>query len=159
MFMRVMKRTIYEMAQNKSSYQSSVINTLPQIAQNWCLCKYCQLYRQDLMTTTYLHWRRELEIHLDSLNKRDTKPLRNKERWTREVILVQSGYTKPETVFKFCSLKFFHENSPLYGGQSLGITDEQQKEVCELFSKVLEDIVSCICSSDSVVVYVKKEFP
>lgn len=152
------KLKMYEMSFSRPKYLSFVFGQYPQIAQNWCLCKYCQKYRPELQET-YLHWRSELETSLDNLNGRDTDPKKNKYNWTHQALFDIADLDDPSKVFKSCRLKFFHENEEKEGKPSLGITEEQQKEMCALFSQSLEDIVKCISSEDMVTTYTRKEFP
>lgn len=149
---------IFEMAFSRSKYQDFIFNLYPQIAQNWSLCKYCQLYRPDL-EGSYIHWRSELETCLDNLNSKDTDPKKNKYKWTYQALLGNAELSQPETVFKVCRLKFFNENEEKKGKSSLGITEDQQREVCTLFAKAIWDIIDCIASENMVTKYTRKEFP
>ena len=155
---KLFRKKIFEMAYNRQVYQGFVSNTLPQIAQNWCLCKYCQLYRPDL-NDTYLHWRSELETQMDSLNKKETNPAKNKDRWTRQSIFDQDKLNDADNVFRICRLKFLHENEGRNGKPKLGITEDQQREVCALFADSLDDISECISSSDNIETYTRSVFP
>lgn len=155
---RLFRKKIFEMAYSRQLYQGFVSNTLPQIAQNWCLCKYCQLYRPDL-NDTYIYWRSELETHLNNLNQKETNPTKNKERWTRQSIIDQDKYNLVLNVLKKCRLKFLQENEGSKNKPGLGITEDQQKEVCTLFADSLEDIISCISGPENVENYTRSIFP
>lgn len=159
------KRKIYlermrmlEMAFSRSKYLNFIFGQYSQIAENWCLCKYCQKYRHDLQTS-YIHWRSELETALDNLNGKETDPKKNKHKWTYQAFIDIADLNDPEKVFKACRLKFFHENEEKKDRPSLGITEKQQKEMCALFAQSVKDIIDCIASESMVTEYTRKEFP
>ena len=152
------KRRMLEMAFGRPQYLHFVLSLYEQIAQNWCLCKYCQKHRPELLTT-YLHWHSELETQLDNFNDKETDPKKNKYRWTHQALFDIAELNNPDKVFKACRLKFFHENEKKENKPSLGITEPQQHEMCALFANSLEDIVKCIASDSMVTTYTRVEFP
>lgn len=155
---RLFRKKIFEMAYNRQVYQGFVEDLIPQIAQNWCLCKYCQLYRPDLVKTTYHHWRSELEAYLNRLNQKETKPKNNKLKWTQQIV-TENNYNNADKIFSLCELKFERENEVEENRPSLGITLEQQKEVCKLFAEEINSIIECISSETSIKEYSRVIFP
>lgn len=145
----------YEMAYSKRKYKGFIHARCPQIAQNWCLCMYCKLHRQDLKTT-YIHWRSELETHLGYLNSLSLEKPKHRMSMTYEAMITDADMDESDIVFKTCRVKFRHENeNPQH---PLNISLDHQKEVCQLFSDNVDDVVSCI-SSDDIFTYTRSIFP
>ena len=57
---------IQEMALPMKKYKQYIIGMRKQIAENWCLCKYCQMF--DPSNYNFNHWRGELYAALDGVN-------------------------------------------------------------------------------------------
>lgn len=145
----------YEMAYSKKQYKGFVHARCPQIAQNWCLCMYCKLHRPDLKTT-YIHWRSELETQLGYLNSLSLEKPKHRMNMTYEAMITDADMDDADIVFKTCRVKFRHENeNPQH---HLNMSLAHQKEVCQLFSDNVEDVVSCI-SSDDIFIYTRSVFP
>jgi hypothetical protein len=149
------KNKVYEMAYSKKQYKSFVHNRSQQIAQNWCLCMYCKLYRGDLKNT-YIHWRGELETQLGYLNALSLEKPRNRTKMTYEAMITDADMDNSEVVFKSCIVKFRLENENKQN--PLGMKIEHQKEVCSLFAENVEDVIDCIGSND-IFTYTRSIFP
>lgn len=143
---------LLEMAFNKKKYKQFVYGEAPQIAQNWCLCMYSKLHRPDLKLT-YLHWRSELELHINNLNTASLEKPKLRTKMTYEAMITDAELNNAENVFKVCRLKFQHEND-----NKLDISMEHQKEVCSLFADSVDEVVTCI-GSDNIREYIMSTFP
>lgn len=152
----ISRRVLFEMTTERRNYKNQVVGLADQIVQNWCLCMYCKLHRPELKET-YLHWRGELETHLNTLNRKKIKADKNKA--TKEVLIDEEEFNDPKEVFKACGVKFKHENEGIEGRPKLGISLEHQLEVCDLLAKSIYDIIDCISSDGSILDYVQKVFP
>lgn len=149
------KDRINEMAYSKKQYKGFVHARCPQIAQNWCLCMYCKLHRPDLKTT-YIHWRSELETQLGYLNSLSLEKPKHRMNMTYEAMITDADMDEADIVFKTCRVEFRHENENPQ--QPLNMSLEHQKEVCQLFSDNVVNVVSCI-GSDDIFTYTRSVFP
>ena len=52
------QQVLMEMAEPLKKYVKRIESIRFQLAENWCLCKYCQLYSQD--NRDFAHWITEL---------------------------------------------------------------------------------------------------
>lgn len=147
---RVVKQKMFEMALDKAKFQDVVSNLADQILQNWCLMEYCLLYGHDLVDI-YDHWRSELETHLNTINRKSIKGDRKK--WITEVLIKEEEFDNSDNVFGACRIKFRIENR-----NGLGITLEQQKEVCQHCANEIKDIINCM-ASDDITIYTDVRFP
>lgn len=146
---------IYEMAYSKKQYKGFVYARCPQIVQKWCLCMYCKLHRPDLKTT-YIHWRSELETQLGYLNSLSLEKPKHRTIMTYEAMISDADMDEEDVVFKTCRVKFRHENeNPQH---PLNMSLDHQKEVCQMFSDNIENVVSCIGSND-IFTYTRSVFP
>lgn len=144
-------RASYLEAKSRETYIDKVQNLLPQIAQNWCLCKYVQLHIQDDLLKTETHWLGELAVHMDTINQYSVK--KNKMEYTKSAFL-EDEYNKPERVYRACAVKFRKENS-----DGLCMSTQHQKEVCILFANEIESLATCLASKTSILTYLKNTFP
>ena len=154
---RIVRKRMFEMAFDKKRYKNFVYGEAPQIAQNWCLCMYCKMHRPDLKDT-YIHWRSELELHINNLNSISLEKPKHRTKMTYEAMIIDEDMDDNQIVFKMCRIKFRHENEGRNGRPKLNMSIEHQKEVCALFSENVEDVVKCIGSVD-ILSYIRSEFP
>jgi hypothetical protein len=59
------KKLIIEMALSLKDYSDMLFNLRNQIIENWCLCRYCQLY--DNGNINYNHWLIELRASIQNI--------------------------------------------------------------------------------------------
>ena len=57
---------VFEMATPLKKYINRVENLRIQIVENWCLCKYCQMF--DPSNYNFNHWKGELHSYLKDLS-------------------------------------------------------------------------------------------
>ena len=146
----MMKRKMFEMAFDKAKYQDKVTDRMQRIAQNWCLCMYCHLYKPNFIT--YKHWKYELYELLDYLNNLIIKNKNNKMKYTYEALTKIAEYDNGNNVFKACRNKFRIE-------RELNIPLEKQIEICDIFSDSIIEISECIGGDSSVLEYINNKFP
>ena len=142
------RRELYEMAFKKSQFQHKVIDLATQIAENWCLCRYCHLNCPDWRD--YVHWKSELETYLHRLNTVSIVDDSSRERWSKE-ILIRGDYDNPNVVYKQCYAKFVNE-------EEIAISKKEQFNLCEEFSNNISEISKCI-GSENIIPYVCEWFP
>ena len=53
-----------EMSASLKSYRDRIENLRFQLVENWCLCKYCQMF--DSQNLNYNHWVKELKIYISA---------------------------------------------------------------------------------------------
>ena len=62
---------INEMAVPLKTYRARVDGLRFQLVENWCLCKWCQLFNQEC--ENFAHWITELKACIDNLKFLDIK--------------------------------------------------------------------------------------
>jgi len=139
---------VFEMAFSKKEYMGFIYNLSDQIAQNWCLCRYCYLYEPECLN--YYHWKSELETLLNNLNRKHIDG--DKLKWTKEAFINKEEFNNPEMVYNACRIKFAKE-------KNLNILLGTRKELCEDFCGYLDEIIECIASKNSIFEYTDSWFP
>ena len=64
-------RMINEMAVPLKAYKTRVDGLRFQLVENWCLCRYCQLFNPEC--ENFAHWIKELKACIDNLKFIDIK--------------------------------------------------------------------------------------
>ena len=99
---------VYEMALPLKKFKQYVIGLRKQIVENWCLCKYCQIFDKD--NRNFSHWRDELYAAIDAINDIKLKNGMSKESALTEVLIDAYEYDSFETVKGVIKRKFSVEN-------------------------------------------------
>ena len=135
---------IIDSVMEKKNYQGHLNAILPSIIQNWCLCRFCLMYRKDFLVkdrfaSKYRDCKLSLENCLNMLNYE--KVYGDKRKWTEEFFQKQ----KMQDIEKMCSIRFRKECSV-----GLRITEDEIEEVCKEMYDHLVDIKEAILLSNSV---------
>ena len=119
-----------------------------QIAINWCLCKWCQLF--DPGNENFNHWKDELATHMSNLNDISIKKNIKKNKHLYKIWVVDYDFDDKDIVLRVIANKFTKEN----------INDMAQREaVAEAFAQHVEDVINVISSSiNNALDYVKQTF-
>ena len=121
---------VVEMALTLDKYEERVEGICIQLAENWCLCKWCQLY--DPHHETYGHWRDELRSCIQYIKLPRLKGKIDKKKHIHEVLVENNDYNDATKVAETIVDKFFEE----------GIKDNSQiMKVAHEFSNEVEKLI------------------
>lgn len=110
--MRSLQETItddllLEMAIPLNDYKNRVDGLRLQLVENWCLCKYCQLY--DNGNCNFNHWKIELRSHMDNIKSLNVKS-GNKLKTLKKMLINDYDFDDPDTICRIIIGKFKREN-------------------------------------------------
>lgn len=119
-------------------YRKNVDGLRFQLVENWCMCKYCQIYDPD--NINYSHWMRELKACINNLKFIDIKKGASKERTLNSMLVADYDYDSVDMISRIMAAKFRKEN----------ISDtEMMTRVCAEFAGNIAGVVNVI-SNDSI---------
>lgn len=87
-----------------SFYKDKVDCLRFQLVDNWCLCKYCQLYDEDNLNKK--HWAVELRACMFNLKKIDIKNGINKHKILEKMLVGDYDYDKANMIVRIINEKF-----------------------------------------------------
>ena len=99
---------VNEMAFPKSVYERKVLGLGIQLVDNWCLCKWCQLYSQDNPNRS--HWAGELITHIRTIQSWDIKGKVDKRKTLERLLVEYCDYGKTEKISSIIRSKFNDEH-------------------------------------------------
>ena len=119
-----------------------------QIIQNWCLCKWCQLF--DPANENFNHWKEELASHLLQLQNSKLKCKISKKKQLKRYFIEYYEYNDKVVVVGAIRDKFYREN----------IIDKLQIDaVADEFSKNINSIIDVISDpSKPIMLYLNEMF-
>ena len=124
-----------EMAVSLKEYQSNVEDLRFQIIENWCLCKWCQLY--DPTNKDFNHWKKELKAFIQKLKFIEIKNRMSKKKALDRIWIDKCDMKKPNMIFNIIVDKFD-------GEQIMDV--KQRKAVALAFSNQLDGLIDCIAN-------------
>lgn len=139
---------ISEMAVPLKVYRARVDGLRFQLVENWCLCKWCQLFSPECRT--FSHWMSELKACIDNLKFLDIKKGADKRQTLVRMLVRDYDYDNVNMIERIIRGKFLREN----------IKDVNQKNtVCIEFTENIMDLIDAI-SIDAIdsVEYIQKTF-
>lgn len=131
----VLKRIgmINEMAVPLKTYRARVDGLRFQLVENWCLCKWCQLY--NAKCENFAHWMVELKACIDNLKFLDIKNGVDKRRVLQRMLIEDYDYDDSNMIERIIRGKFVREK----------ISDSVEKNmVCREFAANIENLVEAI---------------
>lgn len=152
---RLVRKRMFEMALEKSKYQSRVFDLMPQIIQNWCLCYFCR--EHDKNNNSYRGWRKELIAHIGNLNSIPVKG--NKYKWTYEEIITDDEFNNIDVIRKVCEYKLDDEDEIELDEIELLESQKIRNELYQSFSDNVEFIVRLISDDKPIKQTIEKIFP
>lgn len=124
---------INEMAVSLKTYRARVDGLRFQLVENWCLCKWCQLFDSDC--ENFAHWITELKACIDNLKFLDIKNGIDKRRTLTRMLVADYDYNNANMIERIIRGKFVREN----------ITDNIQKvRVCTEFADGINGLIDAI---------------
>ena len=127
------KSMINEMAVPLKSYKSRVDGLRFQLVENWCLCKWCQIYNHECMT--FLHWCTELKTCIDNLKFLDIKNGIDKRKTLMKMLINDYDYNDPNMIERIIRGKFVKEHID---------NNLQKSKVCTEFADGINDLINVI---------------
>ena len=139
---------IFEMATPLKKYINRVENLRIQIVENWCLCKYCQMF--DPSNCNFNHWKGELHGYLKDLSGFKLKNGIDKKKHVIKLLIDEHEFNDPSWIKNLISEKFEIE----------GIFDDDVlNSVSVEFSSGILDLIDAICDSTiRPIHYIEEEF-
>lgn len=126
---------INEMAASLKEYKQRVDGLRFQIVENWCLCKWCQLFNPKCENFT--HWVTELKTCINNLKFLDIKNDIDKRRTLMKMLVADYDYDDAKMIERIIRGKFVREN----------ISDNSQKiQVCMKFADNIQGLIDAISS-------------
>lgn len=130
--------SINEMSVPLKNYRERVDGLRFQLVENWCLCKWCQLYNPQC--TTFAHWMQELKACIDNLKFLDINNGIDKKRTLTRMLVEDYDYNNTNMIERIVRGKFNKEN----------ITNVNQKiHSCSEFANNISGLIDAI-SIDSI---------
>ena len=136
-----------EMAVPIKFYKTRVDGLRLQLVENWCLCKYCQLY--DANSENFTHWMGELKAHMDNIKSLNLKR-GNKLSILQKMLIDDYDFDEVNTIYRIVVGKFGREH----------ITDVNLiTKICTCFANSINDFVNAL-GIDTIITedYLKNTF-
>lgn len=139
---------ITEMAIPLKDYKRRVEGLKFQLVENWCLCKWCQLYNPEC--ENFNHWITELRACIDNLKLPNIKNGINKKQTLKRMLIDNFDYNDKNMIVRIINDKFDTEN----------INDNYQRTtVVSAFVDNIEELIDAISVNDiSTKEYIKTTF-
>lgn len=99
------KTKLFEMAFSRGNYLTQIGFIAKQIAENWCLVRYCSLYDKDNINKD--HWKTELLAHCSNLSSMVVST--DKRKATEYGFLTMCEYDDPAVIRRVVQAKFKKE--------------------------------------------------
>lgn len=127
---------INEMAVSLKEYQSSLEDLRFQIIENWCLCKWCQLFNPT--NKDFNHWKKELKAFIQKLKFIKIKNNVDKKKILNRVWIDKCDMKDSDMISKIIIDKFNGE----------GIIDiDQKNRVALAFTNEIEGLIDSISNT------------
>ena len=124
---------INEMAVPLKTYRARVDGLRFQLVENWCLCKWCQLFNTEC--ENFAHWVTELKACIDNLKFLDIKNNIDKRKTLIKMLVKDYDYDNANMIERIIRGKFVREN----------LTDNTQKiQVCIAFADNIMGLINAI---------------
>lgn len=124
---------INEMAVSLKDYAARVDNLRFQLVENWCLCKWCQLF--DPKCKNFPHWVVELRACMNNLKLINIKNGIDKRKVLLRMLVKDYDYNDANMIERIIRGKFLREN----------IKDNTQKgRVCAEFADNVNGLIEAI---------------
>lgn len=95
---------LFEMAVHLKNYKTRVNGLRFQLVENWCLCRYCQLYNKD--SQNFNHWLNELAACIKNLKLLDIKNGIDKRKTLIKMLVDDYDYNKVNMIVRIIEDKF-----------------------------------------------------
>ena len=139
---------VAEMALPLKVFRQRVEGLMFQLIENWCLCKYCQLYSPD--NQNFGHWLGELRSYTNQLRNFEIKGKIQKKATLVNIFIRDFDYDEARKILVIIRDKFDVEN----------IMDMSQRQtIASEFASSIQELIDFLCDTDiSNASYMKKTF-
>lgn len=136
------------MAISLKAYKNRVDEFRFQLVENWCLCKYCQLFKPDCENFAY--WIKELKNCIDNLKFLDINNGIDKRKILAKMLINDYDYNNPNMIERIIRDKFVIEDIS---------NNDQKVRVCIEFADHINELINAI-SLDAIDTgeYIQKVF-
>lgn len=141
-------KMLNEMALPLKEYTKRIDDVMYQLAENWCLCKWCQLF--DPENDNFNHWKEELSAYVMKLASPKLKNNIGKKKHLEKHLVEWYDLDEKDMVIDVIDFKFDKEH----------IMDNSQREVvANAFATSIHKLIDAISSGIAVCkTYLAKEF-
>jgi len=137
-----------EMAVPLKSYKTRVDALRFQLVENWCLCKWYQLFNPE--SENFMHCVNELKACIYNLKILDIKGGIDKDKTVTRMLVNDYDYNKSDMIERIIRSKFTRENI---------LNDSQKMCVCDEFADNIESLIAVISdNSEDVDKYIYNTF-
>ena len=99
---------INEMAISLKDYRDKIDAYRIRLVENWCLCKYCQLYNKNHMD--FNHWKIELRQNINALKLVNIKKSADKRKLLIKMLVNDYDYDDINMIYRIIQGKFYTEH-------------------------------------------------
>ena len=141
------QQVLSEMAVPIKTYKARVDSLRLQLVENWCLCRYCQLF--DPNSEYFNHWIEEIRAHMNNIKSLNLKK-GDKLRILSQMLITDYDFDDVNTIYRIVVGKFMRE----------GINDVNViSRVCGDFANSIGDFVKAL-GIDTIITedYLKNTF-
>lgn len=124
---------INETAVPLKAYKARVDGLRFQLVENWCLCKWCQLFNPEC--ENFAHWITELKACIDNLKFLDIKNGIDKRRTLTRMLVNDYDYNNANMIERIVRGKFVRENIS---------SNNQKVRVCIEFADNINGLIDVI---------------
>lgn len=100
------QQVLNEMAVPIKTYKARVDNLRLQLVENWCLCRYCQLFNPN--SEYFNHWIKELRAHMNNIKSLNLKK-GDKLKILTQMLIVDYDFDDVNTIYRIVVGKFGRE--------------------------------------------------
>ena len=145
---RKIKSMMNEMAMPLKVYIRKIEYYMYELARNWCLCKWCQMF--DLANVNFNHWKKELGAFMDQFSAPVIKNKVDKRKHLHKHLIDYNDFNDKDMILKIINPKFNEED----------INSQKQKEaVAQLFAENIDALIDVLASTpDACDTYIRAEF-
>lgn len=137
-----------EMSVSVRYFKDKIESLDEQLIENWCLCKYCQLF--DKENQNFNHWKNELYAVLQAFGNFKLKS-GNKSKIMRRVLIDIYEYNTASQVKNVIRDKFIDEKFPVDGRNEFDL-------VASEFANEIGNIIDVVCNGDGFKQYASLKF-
>lgn len=132
------KKLVTEMALSLKDFKKRLDGLRFQLIENWCLCKFCQLY--DTESNNFWHWLGELHACLRNLRDFEIKGKISKRKTIVKTLVDDYDYNQPRKILEIIRDKFDAENM---------VDASKRKNVAESFVSSLDELIGILSSTET----------
>ena len=142
------KKLVIETALPLEEFKKRLDGLRFQLIENWCLCKFCQLY--DPENNNFWHWLGELHACLKNLRDFEIKGKINKRKTIVKMLVDDYDYNQSRKILEIIRDKFDAENM---------VDASKRKNVAESFVSSLDELIGILSGTEtSIGCYIQTSF-